>query len=78
MKPIDENESNHDLQEELGPIRTHYNHKPYWKRIHHTWSFWIFLVLMVVAILYYIMSVDFAFAPRKEMKQSTTGTSRSL
>ncbi len=43
-------------------------HKPHWKRIHHTWSFWIFLVLMLTAILYYIMTVDFAFAPRIQQK----------
>ena len=35
-----------------------------WKQMHHTWAFWIFLLLMFVAIIYYIVSVDFAFAPR--------------
>ena len=43
-------------------------HKSHWKRIHHTWSFWIFLVLMLTAIIYYIMTVDFAFAPRIQLK----------
>ncbi len=46
-------------------------HRPYWKRIHHTWSFWIFLLLMLVGILYYIISVDFAFAPHGQMMQSS-------
>jgi len=46
-----------------------HNNIPYWKRMHHTWGFWIFLFLMFVGIIYYIMSVDFAFAPHKQLKQ---------
>ena len=46
-------------------------HKPYWKRIHHTWSFWVFLLLMLGGIIYYIMSVDFAFAPHRIMQKPT-------
>jgi hypothetical protein len=48
-----------------------HTHRPYWKRIHHTWSFWIFLLLMLVGILYYIISVDFAFAPHRQIMQSS-------
>jgi len=43
-------------------------HRPYWKRLHHSFGFWIFLFLMLVAIIYYIMTVDFAFAPHQQMK----------
>lgn len=51
-------------QEETQVIFTpHHDKKPRWKRIHHTWGFWIFLLLMFAAILYYIYSVNFAFAP---------------
>jgi multidrug efflux pump subunit AcrB len=58
------NEHNH-LQEEIQDhIAPQYSHMQRWKRIHHTWSFWVFLFLMFVAIMYYITSVDFAFAPR--------------
>ena len=35
-------------------------HRPYWKRAHHDWRFWLGLFLMMLAILYYIMSDDFA------------------
>ncbi len=42
-----------------------------WKRIHHSWIFWVFLVLMCFAILYYITSVDFAFAPRPQTSPQT-------
>lgn len=43
-------------------------HRPYWKRLHRSVGFWIFLFLMLVAILYYIVTVDFAFAPHQQMK----------
>ncbi len=36
-----------------------------WKRIHHSWVFWVFFILTLVAITYYITSIDFAFAPRE-------------
>ena len=66
---MNENEHNHDSEEGQNYILTPNNHKPYWKRMHHTWSFWIFLFLMFVGIMYYIMSVDFAFAPQRQVKQ---------
>jgi hypothetical protein len=67
------NEKNHDhhQHESQDYITVHNEHKPYWKRIHHSWIFWIFLFLMFVGIIYYIMSVDFAFAPRKQIKQQS-------
>jgi len=46
-----------------------FKHRPYWKGIHRSWLFWVFLFLMFAGIIYYIMSVDFAFAPHKQMKQ---------
>jgi len=48
---------------ELMNENEHNQHRPYWKRIHHSWIFWVFLFLMFAGIIYYIMSVDFAFAP---------------
>jgi hypothetical protein len=47
----------------------HNQHRPYWKRLHHSFVFWIFLLLMFIAIVYFIMTVDFAFTPHQEMKQ---------
>ena len=44
-------------------------HRSSWKRIHHSPGFWIFLFLMLVAIGYYIMTVDFAFAPHPQTTQ---------
>jgi flagellar biosynthesis/type III secretory pathway M-ring protein FliF/YscJ len=59
-----------ELMNENDPNRQ----RPYWKQIHHTWLFWVFLFLMFAGIIYYIMSVDFAFAPHKQMKQSSENT----
>jgi hypothetical protein len=55
-KPLAENELSH--------------HRPFWTGIHHSWLFWVFVVLMFGGIVYYIMSVDFAFAPHRQMKPS--------
>jgi len=49
-------------------INEHNQHRPYWKRLHHSVGFWIFLFLMFIAIIYYIMTVDFAFAPHQQVE----------
>jgi hypothetical protein len=47
-----------------------HNHpRPKWKRIHHSWIFWVFLLLMFAGIGYYIITVNFAFAPHEQVKQ---------
>lgn len=67
---MNEKETYHYRQDERQYNKFHHYHKHFWTRIHHTWSFWIFLFLMLGGILYYIMSVDFAFAPHKQMENS--------
>ena len=59
------------LDEGLDHTQIQHNHKPYWKQIHHTWYFWVFLFLMLASILYYVMSVDFALAPHRQLKPSS-------
>lgn len=49
-------------------VNEHNQHHSNWKRIHHSIGFWIFLLLMLVAIVYYIITVDFAFAPHQQIK----------
>lgn len=53
---MNENKHDHHRQkrEELKKIR--HDPKPYWKRMHHTLSFWIFLFLMLAAMVYFMMS----------------------
>lgn len=57
-----------DIHHQITPQRDKRFH---WRRIHHTWIFWIFLVLMLVGIMYYVVSVDFAFAPQTQIEQPT-------
>ena len=61
---MSENEHNQHQEETQNQIVPQKSRLPRWKRIHHSWIFWIFLILMFAAIMYYVTSVDFAFAPR--------------
>ena len=51
----------------------HNHHRPYWKRIHHTWSFWVFLFLMLAAIIYYMLSDNLSLRPRIQPQQAPSG-----
>ena len=58
--------------------RSHPEHRPYWKRAHHDWKFWVALVLMLTAMMVYVMTDDLAFVPRihsGHAQSSTTGNS---
>jgi len=68
MNDNNQSSSNHDLQDHIEP---EHNNSPRWKRVHHTWWFWIFLVLMLGGIFYYILTVDFAFAPHRQMEHNS-------
>jgi len=63
---MNENEHNQEGQDHIKDL---HEHRFYWKRVHHSWIFWVFLFLMLVGIIYYIMSVDFAFVPPQQLKQ---------
>lgn len=65
---MNENETNPQLKEVEDTISVHHDRQPYWKNLHHSWIFWLFLFLMLAGIVYYIMSVDFMFAPRVPVK----------
>jgi hypothetical protein len=41
---------------------THY--RPAWKRLHHSWLFWLGMVLVTAAITIYVMSDNLALLPR--------------
>lgn len=44
-------------------INNYKNSKFEWRRIHHSWIFWAFWILMLAGIAYYIISVGFTFTP---------------
>ena len=37
--------------------------RPYWKRAHRDWRFWVGMGLMLFAITIYVLSDDLAFLP---------------
>ena len=62
IAPMYENVHNYPQQEVLDQMMVQHNHRPNWKRIYHTWSFWIFLFLMLAGIMYYKVTINFLFA----------------
>ena len=45
------------------------SNRPYWKRAHRDWRFWIALLLMIAAMIIYVVSEDFAWLPRNGLQQ---------
>ena len=48
-------------------------HRPYWKRAHRDWRVWVGVVLMLVAMIIFVMSEDFAWLPRRQPQQPLSG-----
>jgi hypothetical protein len=38
--------------------------RPYWKRAHHDWKFWVAMVMMLAALAMYVVSNDLSRVPR--------------
>ena len=66
MKDNKQNSSNNDLQDHIQAERKNISR---WRQVHHSWLFWVFLVLMLIGIVYYIRTVSFAFAPQTQVEQ---------
>ncbi|MBU2493039.1 MAG: hypothetical protein KJ571_10485 [Bacteroidetes bacterium] len=45
------------------------NNKPYWKRIHHDWKFWVAIFLMLAAMFIYIRTNDLSVRPNNQTQQ---------
>ena len=50
------------------------NNGPRWKRLHHSWFFWVALVLTFAAILTYVLTMDLATRPMPRSAQPTPST----
>jgi len=50
--------------------KNHHEPRPYWKRAHLHWAFWVGVVCMAIALLVYIFSVDLALVPRSWHQQT--------
>jgi hypothetical protein len=51
----------------------HESQRPYWKRAHHDWRFWVAVSLMLAAMIIYVMSDDFVWLPRSQPQQPLSG-----
>jgi len=38
--------------------------KPYWRRAHTDWKFWVVVLFLAAAIAIYVMTVDLSLVPR--------------
>lgn len=63
MEPIVESKHHNRGNEGSEGARIPHVPRPYWRRAHHDWRFWIGLVLMLVAISIYVLSENLAFLP---------------
>jgi len=57
--------------EGAAPERAHV--RPYWKRMHRSWPFWVGMVLVTAAIIMYVMSDNLALVPRSHPRQALPG-----
>ena len=50
-------------------------HRPYWKRAHHDWKFWVAVFLMLLGMGVYIVTLDLSVQPNlQNQKPSPTTT----
>ena len=68
---MNENDNKNQYIEGQKPKKWHHKYKRYLLQVHHSWIFWVFLVLTLSAVLYYIMTMDFAYAPQVNSKQGS-------
>jgi hypothetical protein len=56
MNPLDKDIERHDLER--------HHHRPYWRRAHRDWKFWIVILFMIALMIFYTMSDNFALRGR--------------
>jgi hypothetical protein len=78
MKPMSGSNYGHPGNE--GPERdsvrqdVQRDQRPYWKRAHRSWVFWVGVVLTFAAIAIYVMSDDLSLLPRGQPRPAVSGT----
>jgi hypothetical protein len=55
------NETKHDHEHHEA-----HSHRPRWKRVHHSWIFWVAVFLMLVAMITYVMTGDLFWGLRRQ------------
>jgi hypothetical protein len=70
---MSENKRSHRHHGEQDHNHVHQGQRPYWKRAHHDWKFWVALFLMLAAMIIYVMSDDLALRPHRQAQQPLPG-----
>jgi hypothetical protein len=70
-------ESNYSSAGNEGEARqpVHRHDRPYWKRMHHSWLFWVGMVLVSAAIAIYVLSDNLALLPSGRPQPALSDTS---
>jgi len=63
------NEPERNREDNTSHEKNHHAPEPYWKRVHLHWGLWLGIVLMTIALLVYILSVNLALVPRSWQHQ---------
>jgi hypothetical protein len=61
------NEARHDHERHEA-----HSHRPRWKRVHHSWIFWVAVILMLLAMITYVMTGDLFWGLRGQSKPPPT------
>ncbi len=48
------------------------HHHPRWKRVHHSWIFWVAVFLMLLGMITYVMTGDLFWGLRGQSKPPST------
>jgi len=48
------------------------NSAPYWKRMHHSWLFWVGMAMVSVAIAIYVLSDNLALLPSGQTRPAVS------
>jgi hypothetical protein len=55
--------THHEQGPHLGGV--HHDHRPYWKRAHRDWRFWVAVFFIGAALFIYVTSVDLSLVPNQ-------------
>ena len=68
-EPMNENDQSHHSHQEPEIDSAHHDHRPYWKRAHRDWRFWVGVILMLAAMSMFVMNRDLPWLPRSQPRQ---------
>ena len=66
---MSESKHSHDDHGRLVHDSVHHADRPYWKRAHRDWRFWVGVILMLAAMSMFVMNRDLPWLPRSQPRQ---------